>query len=237
MGKALRDGYRSRVFLMTKIDGQVKETAAKQIDESLRRLQTDTVDLFQFHEVIRMSDPDRIFAPGGGMEAVLEAKEAGKVRYIGFTGHKSPDIHLKMLQTALDNGFTFDAVQMPLNIMDAHYDSFEKRVLPVLLENNIGVLGMKPMCAGIALKSGVVTAVECLRYAMSLPTSAVITGCDSLQVLQQALEVAMSFSPMSAEERSALLARTVEAGERGEYEPYKTGMAFDATSRNPHWLG
>ena len=237
MGKALRDGYRSKVFLMTKIDGQVKETAAKQIDESLLRLQTDTIDLLQFHEVIRMSDPDRIFAPGGGMEAVLEAKEAGKVRYIGFTGHKSPDIHLKMLQTALDSGFTFDAVQMPINIMDAHYNSFEKRVLPVLLENNIGVLGMKPMCAGIAFKSGVVTAVECLRYAMSLPTSVVITGCDSLQVLQEALEAARSFSPMSAEERSASLARTADAGERGEYEPYKTGTAFDATSRNPHWLG
>lgn len=237
MGKALRDGYRSKVFLMTKIDGQVKETAAKQIDESLWRLQTDTIDLLQFHEVIRMSDPDRIFAPGGGMEAVLEAKEAGKVCYIGFTGHKSPDIHLKMLQTALDNGFIFDAVQMPLNIMDAHYDSFEKRVLPVLLENDIGVLGMKPMCAGIIFKSGVVTAVECLRYAMSLPTSVVITGCDSLQVLQQALEAARSFSPMSAEERSILLVKTAEAGERGEYELYKTGTGFDATSRNPHWLG
>jgi len=237
MGKALRDGYRSKVFLMTKIDGQVKETAAKQIDESLLRLQTDTIDLLQFHEVIRMSDPDRIFAPGGGMEAVLEAKEAGKVRYIGFTGHKSPDIHLKMLQMALDNGFTFDAVQMPLNIMDAHYNSFEKRVLPLLLENNIGVLGMKPMCAGIAFKSGVVTAVECLRYAMSLPTSVVITGCDSLQILQQALDIAKSFSYMSAEERSVLLARTLKVGGRGECEPYKTGTGFDATSRNPHWLG
>jgi len=237
MGMALRDGYRSKVFLMTKIDGQVKETAAKQIDESLQRLQTDTIDLLQFHEVIRMSDPDRIFAPGGGMEAVLEAQEAGKVRYIGFTGHKSPDMHLKMLQTALDKGFAFDTVQMPLNIMDAHYDSFEKRVLPVLLENDIGVLGMKPMCAGLIFKSGVVTAAECLRYAMSLPTSVVITGCDSVQVLQQALQVATSFSPMRAEERSALLARTAEAGETGEYEPYKTSTAFDATSRNPHWLG
>lgn len=237
MGKALHGGYRSKVFLMTKIDGQVKETAAEQIDESLRRLQTDTIDLLQFHEVIRMSDPDRIFAPGGAMEAVLKAKDSGKIRYIGFTGHKSPEIHLKMLQTALDNGFTFDAVQMPLNIMDAHYDSFEKRVLPVLLENNIGVLGMKPMCSGTAFKSGIVTAMECLRYAMSLPTSVVITGCDSLQVLQQALEAARRSSPMSPKERSALLARTEKAGEKGEYEPYKTGPNFDATSRNPHWLG
>ena len=237
MGEALRDGYRSKVFLMTKIDGQKKKTAAKQIDESLKRLQTDTIDLLQFHEVIRMSDPERIFGPGGGMEAVLEARKAGKVRYIGFTGHKSPDIHLKMLQTARDNHFIFDAVQIPLNIMDAHYDSFEKRVLPVLLENHIGVLAMKPMCAGLVLRSGVATAVECLHYAMSLPTSVVITGCDSLPILQQALEAARSFSPMSDEQRSSLLARTAKAADVGEYELYKTGTVFDATSRNPHWLG
>ncbi len=237
MGKALRDGYRSKVFLMTKIDGQTSKTATEQLDESLQRLQTDTIDLLQFHEVIRMSDPERIFGPGGAMEAVLEAKKAGKVRYIGFTGHKSPDIHLKMLQTALDNHFIFDAVQMPLNIMDAHYDSFEKRVLPVLLENNIGVLGMKPLCNGLILGSGVATAVECLHYAMSLPVSVVITGCNSLPILQQALEAARSFSPMSEEQRSALLARTAKAAERGDYEPWKTGIAYDATSRNPHWLG
>ena len=237
MGKALRDGYRSKVFLMTKIDGQTSKTATEQLDESLQRLQTDTIDLLQFHEVIRMSDPERIFGPGGAMEAVLEAKKAGKVRYIGFTGHKSPDIHLKMLQTALDNHFIFDAVQMPLNIMDAHYDSFEKRVLPVLLENNIGVLGMKPLCNGLIFKSDVATAVECLHYAMSLPVSVVITGCNSLPILQQALEAARSFSPMSEEQRSALLARTAKAAERGDYEPWKTGTAYDATSRNPHWLG
>jgi len=237
MGKALRDGYRSKVFLMTKIDGQTSKTAAEQLDESLQRLQTDTIDLLQFHEVIRMSDPERIFGPGGAMEAVLEAKKAGKVRYIGFTGHKSPDIHLKMLQTALDNHFIFDTVQMPLNIMDAHYDSFEKRVLPVLLENNIGVLGMKPLCNGLIFKSGVATAVECLHYAMSLPVSVVITGCNSLPILQQALEAARSFSPMSEEQRSALLARTAKAAERGDYEPWKTGTAYDATSRNRHWLG
>lgn len=237
MGKVLRDGYRSKVFLMTKIDGQTSKTATEQLDESLQRLQTDTIDLLQFHEVIRMSDPERIFGPGGAMEAVLEAKKAGKVRYIGFTGHKSPDIHLKMLQTALDNHFIFDAVQMPLNIMDAHYGSFEKRVLPVLLENNIGVLGMKPLCNGLIFKSGAATAVECLHYAMSLPVSVVITGCNSLPILQQALEAARSFSPMSEEQRSALLARASKAAERGNYEPWKTGTAYDATSRNPHWLG
>ena len=237
MGKALREGYRSKVFLMTKIDGRDKKTAVKQIDESLRRLQTDNIDLLQFHEIIRTSDPARIFAPGGAMEAVLEAKKVGKVRYIGFTGHKSPDVHLEMLQMALDNGFIFDAVQMPLNIMDAHYDSFEKMVLPVLLENNIGVLGMKPMGGGLFLRSNVVTAVECLHYAMSLPISVVITGCDSLAILQQALEAVRSFSPMSEEQRSALLSRTAKAAYGGEYELYKTDTIFDATSLNPHWLG
>jgi len=237
MGKALRDGYRSKVFLMTKIDAQTSKTATEQLDESLQRLQTDTIDLLQFHEVIRMSDPERIFRPGGAMEAVLEAKKAGKIRYIGFTGHKSPDIHLKMLQTALGNHFIFNAVQMPLNIMDAHYDSFEKRVLPLLLENNIGVLGMKPLCNGLIFKSGVATAAECLHYAMSLPVSVVITGCNSLPILQQALEAARSFSPMSEEQRSALLARTAKPAERGDYEPWKIGTAYDATSRNPHWLG
>jgi len=237
MGKALRDGYRSKVFLMTKIDGQTKKAAAKQLDECLQRLQTDIIDLLQFHEVIRMSDPDRILDPGGALEAALEAKKAGKVRYIGFTGHKSPDIHLKMLQTALNDGFRFDAVQMPLNVMDAHYDSFEKRVLPMLLENNIGVLGMKPMGSGQFLRSNTVTAVECLHYAMSLPISVVITGCGSLAILQQALEAVRSFSPMSEEQRSALLARTAKAAYGGEYELYKTDTIFDATSLNPHWLG
>ena len=237
MGKALRDGYRGKVFLMTKIDGRDKETAAKQIDESLSRLQADYVDLLQFHEVIRMSDPVRIFAPGGAMEAALEARKAGKARYIGFTGHKSPDVHLKMLQTGLDSGLTFDAVQMPLNVMDAHYDSFEKRVLPVLLENRIGVLGMKPLGGGLFLGSNTVTAIECLHYAMSLPISVVITGCDSVATLQQALEAVRSFSPMSENQRSTLLARTAEAAYGGKDELYKTDTTFDATSRNPHWLG
>jgi aryl-alcohol dehydrogenase-like predicted oxidoreductase len=237
MGKALLEGYRSKVFLMTKIDGRDKKTAAKQIDESLRRLQTNHIDLLQFHEVIRMSDPIHIFAPGGAMEAVLKARKAGKLRYIGFTGHKSPDVHLKMLQIGLDNHFIFDTVQMPLNVMDAHYDSFEKRVLPVLLENRIGVLGMKPMGSGLFLGNNIVTAVECLHYAMSLPISVVITGCDSLATLQQALEAVRSFSPMSKDQRSALLARTAEAAYGGKYELYKTDTIFDATSQNPHWLG
>src|SRR6201993_924425 len=182
MGKALRDGYREKAFLMTKIDGRTKTAAAVQLNESLRRLQTDRIDLLQFHEVIRDSDPDRVFAQGGGMQAVLEARKAGKVRFIGFTGHKSPDVHLKMLATALKHDFKFDAVQMPLNVMDAHFDSFEKRVLPVLTENGIGVLGMKPMGDHIILDSKTVSATECLYYSMNLPTSVVITGCDSMPI-------------------------------------------------------
>jgi aryl-alcohol dehydrogenase-like predicted oxidoreductase len=145
MGKALRDGYRQKAFLMTKIDGRSKTAAVAQLDESLRRLQADRIDLLQFHEVIRDSDPDRVFAEGGAMEAVLEARKTGKVRLIGFTGHKSPDIHLKMLATASRHGFKFDAVQMPLNVMDAHFDSFEKKVVPVLTKDGVGVLGMKSM--------------------------------------------------------------------------------------------
>ncbi|MGP8284284.1 MAG: aldo/keto reductase, partial [Desulfomonilaceae bacterium] len=195
MGKALRDGYRKKAFVMTKVDGRDKRTAAQQIDESLQRLQTDTIDLMQFHEVIRMEDPDRIFAPGGGIEAMLEARQAGKIRYIGFTGHKSPAFHLKMLQTAFSHNFIFDTVQMPLNVMDAHYDSFEKKVLPILLSKNIGVLGMKSLGDPFILESKTVNPVECLHYAMSLPTSVVITGCDSLPILEQALSAARNFRP------------------------------------------
>jgi predicted aldo/keto reductase-like oxidoreductase len=237
MGKALRDGYRQKAFLMTKIDGRTKKAAADQIEESLRRLQTDHVDLMQFHEVIRDTDPARVFAEGGGMEAVLEAKKQGKLRYIGFTGHKSPDIHLKMLETAFAHGFTFDTVQMPLNVMDAHFDSFEKKVLPVLVKHQIGVLGMKSMGDQLILNSKTATPVECLHYAMNLPTSVVITGCDSMEILQQALDAARSFQPMSAVEVSSLLAKTATAAAKGEFERYKTSHDFDSTVQNPEWLG
>jgi aryl-alcohol dehydrogenase-like predicted oxidoreductase len=176
MGQALRDGYRDKAFLMTKIDGRTRESAALQIDESLRRLQTDRLDLLQIHEIIRANDPDRVFAAGGTMEAVLAAKKAGKLRFVGFTGHKSGAIHKLMLDTAAKHDFRFDTVQMPLNVMDHHDDGFEKIVLPMLVEQEIGVLGMKPMGSGIILKSGKVTPIECLQYAMSLPTSVVITG-------------------------------------------------------------
>lgn len=237
MGKALGDGYRQKAFLMSKIDGRTKKAAAAQIDESLRRLQTDHIDLMQFHEVIRDGDPDRIFSEGGGMEAMLEAKKAGKVRYVGFTGHKSPDIHLKMLNTAFAHNFTFDSVQMPLNVMDAHYNSFGEKVLPVLVKHNIGVLGMKPMGDSLILKSKTVTPIECLHFAMNLPTSVVITGCDSLPILEQALKAARSFRPLSKDEVAALLAKTDQAARNGQYEEYKTSHTFDGTYHNPEWLG
>jgi predicted aldo/keto reductase-like oxidoreductase len=237
MGKALRDGYRQKAFLMTKIDGRTKTAAVAQLNESLRRLQTDRIDLLQFHEVIRDSDPDRVFAEGGALEAVLEAKKAGKVRFIGFTGHKSPDIHLKMLATASKHGFRFDAVQMPLNVMDAHFDSFEKKVVPVLTKDGVGVLGMKSMGDHFILGSNTVAAIECLHYAMNLPTSVVITGCDSLPILQQALQAARSFQPLDSSQVAALLARTAKAAEVGRFEPYKTTHQFDGTFANPQWLG
>jgi predicted aldo/keto reductase-like oxidoreductase len=237
MGNALRDGYRQKAFLMSKIDGRTKAAAASQINESLHRLQTDRIDLLQFHEVIRDTDPDRIFAEGGGMEAVLEAQKAGKIRFIGFTGHKSPDIHLKMLATASKHGFRFDTVQMPLNVMDAHFNSFEKKVLPVLLKNDIGVLGMKPMGDHVILESKTATPVECLHYAMNLPTSVVITGCDSLPILQQALQAARSLQPMNSSQVAALLAKTAMAAEAGQFELYKTSHRFDGTYANPQWLG
>jgi len=237
MGKALRDGYRQKAFLMTKIDGRTKKAAADQINESLRRLQTDHIDLLQFHEVIRESDADRIFAAGGGMEAALEAKKQGKFRYIGFTGHKGPDIHLKMLDTAFAHNVTFDAVQMPLNVMDAHFDSFEKKVLPVLVKHRIGVLGMKPLGDKQIVNSKTATPVECLHYAMNLPTSVVITGCDSMQILQQALDAVRSFKPLSSGETAALLAKTATAARKGEFERYKTSHDFDGTYANPQWLG
>ncbi len=237
MGEALRDGYRRKVFLMTKIDGRTKQSAAGQIDESLRRLRTDHVDLMQFHEVIRMEDPDRIFAPGGAMEAVQAARKAGKVRFIGFTGHKDPAVHLRMLAVAARHNFRFDAVQMPLNVMDAHFRSFGRQVLPLLVKQQIGVLGMKSMGSGIILRSGAVTPVECLHYALSLPTSVVITGIDNMDVLKQNLAAVRRFQPLSAEQMAALLRRTEQAAAEGRFEPFKTNNTFDGTAQNPQWLG
>jgi aryl-alcohol dehydrogenase-like predicted oxidoreductase len=237
MGKALRDGYREKVFLMTKIDGRSKVEAARQLDESLRRLQTDCIDLVQHHEVIRFEDPHRMFDAEGAQAALLEARQAGKLRFIGFTGHKDPRIHLYTLEVAKEHGFTFDTVQLPLNVMDAHYRSFARLVVPELVAQNIGVLGMKSMGNGIILNSKTVTPTECLHYALNLPTSVVITGIDSLEILDQACEAARSFRPMTEDEVQALLQKTAKAAARGEFELFKTSSIFDATATNPEWLG
>jgi aryl-alcohol dehydrogenase-like predicted oxidoreductase len=237
MGKALKGGYRKKVFLMTKIDGRTKKEAARQIDQCLRRLQTDHLDLLQHHEVIRLEDPDHIFGEGGAQEAVLAAKKAGKVRYIGFTGHKDPLVHLRMLKVAAKHQFRFDTVQMPLNLMDAHFRSFGQKVLPVLVKKKIGVLGMKSMGDGLLLKSGVVKPIECLHYTLSLPTSVVITGIDSLKILKQALEVVRTFKPLTKDQVAALLKLTARAAATGRYELFKTSNQFDSTAKNPKWLG
>src|SRR5438552_1625465 len=237
MGKALRDGYRDKVSLMTKIDGRSKREATRQLDESLRRLQTDRIDLVQHHEVIRFEDPHRIFDAEGANAALVEARAAGKIRYIGFTGHKDPRIHLHMLEVAKDHGFSFDTVQMPLNVMDAHYRSFEQLVLPELVKQKIGVLGMKSMANGIILKSRTVTPIECLHYALNLPTSVVITGCDSMEILDQALGALRTFRPMTAADVQALLAKTKAVASHGEFELFKTSSIFDSTATHPDWLG
>jgi predicted aldo/keto reductase-like oxidoreductase len=237
MGKALKAGYRQKVFLMTKIDGRTKEVAAQQIDTCLQRLQTDHIDLVQHHEVIRFDDPNRIFAKGGAQEAVLEAKKAGKIRYIGFTGHKDPHIHMYMLKVASENGFHFDTVQMPLNVMDAHFRSFAQMVLPELVKEEIGVLGMKSMGDSVILKSKVVTPIECLHYALSLPTSVVITGIDKPKILDQAFEAVKNFKPLTREQMAQLLSKTKEVALAGKYELFKTSSHFDSTAKNPDWLG
>ena len=237
MGKALKDGYRQKVFLMTKIDGRTKKLAERQIETSLRRLQADHIDLVQHHEIIRFDDPDRVFAEGGANEALLDARKAGKIRYIGFTGHKDPHIHLYMLKVAADHGFHFDTAQMPLNVMDAHFRSFGQMVLPELVKHEVGVLGMKSMGDGVILKSNTVSPIECLHYAMSLPTSVVITGIDQQEVLDQAIEAAKTFKPMNREQMAQLLAKTKDVAVAGKYELFKTSSHFDSTAKHPDWLG
>ena len=237
MGKALTDGYRAKVFLMTKIDGRTKSEAARQIDESLQHLQTDHIDLMQFHEVIRLEDPDRIFAEGGGMEAMLEAKKAGKIRFIGFTGHKDPLVHLRMLDIARDHQFHFDAVQMPLNVMDAHFRSFTHNVLPVLNREGIAPLGMKCFGDHDILDSKTVEPMECLHYCLNLPSAVQITGIDSQAILDQAFEAVRTFKPMTEAQVASLLERTRTAALSGKFELFKTTPRNDGTAHNPKWLG
>ncbi len=237
MGKALRDGYREKVFLMTKIDGRTKKEATRQIEQSLKRFKVECIDLVQHHEIIRFDDAHRIFDRDGANAALLEARKAGKLRFIGFTGHKDPQVHLHMLSVAREHDFKFDTVQMPINVMDAHYRSFSRLVVPELVRDRIGVLGMKSMGNGIILKSKTVTAMECLQYALNEPTSVVITGIESMKILDQACEAARTFRPMSKKARETLLAKTKMAAAQGEYELFKTRSIFDSTAKNPKWLG
>jgi uncharacterized protein len=237
MGKALRDGYRQRVFLMSKMDGRSKEAYNKQLEESLGRLQTDVIDLVQFHEIIRMEDPDRIFGAGGAMEAAIAARQAGKIRYIGFTGHKDPAVHLRMFEVAKKHNFHFDTVQMPINVMDAHFRSFSKEVMPVALEQGTAVLAMKTFGDHFILDSKTVEPIEALHYGLTQPVSVVITGIDSPTILDQALTAARTFKPLTETQVNALLARTRDAASEGRYELFKTSARFDGTAANPKWLG
>lgn len=238
LGHALsQGGYRDKVFLMTKIDGRSAQGAMRQIDESLGRLKTDHLDLLQFHEIIRMDDPGKVFAAGGALEAALKARDQGKLRYIGFTGHKSPAIHKHMFEVADQHQFHFDTVQMPLNIMDAHYDSFEKGVLPIAIEHGTGVLGMKAFGDPFILDSHVATPIEMLQYPMNLPISIQITGIDSMAILKQALEAIRTFVPMTEQQRKVLLAKSAIVAATGLTEQYKVSHHFDGTVKNPQWLG
>ena len=238
MGQALKTGgYRQKVFLMTKIDGRTADEYSKQLEQSMGRLQTDVIDLVQFHEVIRMEDPDRIFAKGGAMEAAMKAREQGKIRYIGFTGHKDPAVHLRMFEVAKKNNFKFDTVQMPVNVMDAHFRSFTKEVIPVAKQQGTGVLAMKTFGDDYILRSKTVQPLEALRYGLTQPVSVVITGIDRMPILSQALEAAKNFQPMSEAQVAELLGRTETAAMTGEYELFKTSSHFDGTAQNPKWLG
>jgi predicted aldo/keto reductase-like oxidoreductase len=201
-------------------------------------LKTDYLDLVQHHEILRYEDPMRIFDEKEGANlAMLEAQKAGKLRFIGFTGHKDPQIHLYMLEVARENGFKFDAVQMPINVMDAHFRSFSKLVVPELVKQKIGVLAMKTMGNGVLLKSKTVTPIECLHYALNLPTSVVITGIDSMKILDQAFEAVRTFQPFKKKEIDALLEKTREAASKGKFEPFKTSSIYDGTAENLAWLG
>jgi aryl-alcohol dehydrogenase-like predicted oxidoreductase len=237
MGQALRDGYRDKVFLMTKVDGRTKSAYNEQLEQSMGRLRADVIDLVQFHEVIRMEDPDRIFAPGGALEAAVAARQAGKIRYIGFTGHKDPAVHLRMLQMAEQHGFHFDTVQMPINVMDAHFRSFTREVMPVAIKQGIGVLAMKTFGDHFILDSKTVEPIEALHYGLTQPVSVVITGIDSMPVLDQAINAAKTFKPMSEQQVAGVLDRTREAASTGRFELFKTTQHFDGTAQNPKWLG
>lgn len=225
MGQALA-GRRHNAFLMTKVctHGRDRKAAMRQLHESLKRLKTDYLDLWQIHEVVYDNDPDLHFAKGGAVEALEQAKREGKVRFTGFTGHKDPAIHLKMLA----HDYPFDACQMPLNVLDGTFRSFEQQVLPELNRRGIAPLGMKSMCGlGEIIKKRVVTPSEALRYAMSLPVAATVSGMDSMKILRQNLRIARGFTPMTSEEMQVLRTRCAPAAADGHFELYKTSKAFD----------
>ncbi len=227
MGKALEGGRREQVFLMTKVctHGRDRKVAMRQLKESLKRLKTDRLDLWQVHECVYPNDPERHFAPGGVIEALREAKEQGLVRYVGFTGHKDPAIHLKMLSY----GFPFDAVQMPLNVFDGSFRSFEQQVVPVCQARAIAVLGMKALGGeGDPVKKRAVTAQEAYRYAMSTGATTTIMGVDSLKVLRQNLKIARGFTAMSEQERHRLRERVRDLAADGRFELFKTTAKYDA---------
>ena len=225
MGKAIED-RREQVFLMTKVctHGRDRRSAMRQLEQSLRRLKTDYLDLWQIHEVVYDNDPDLHFAPGGVVEALERARKEGKVRFVGFTGHKDPAIHLKMLAQKFD----FDTCQLPLNVFDATFRSFEQLVLPELNRRGIAPLGMKSMCGeGTPVRKRVVSATDALRYAMSLPVASTVSGIDSVKVLRQTLRIARRFEPMTAGEMDALRRRCAPEAADGHFELYKTSIAFD----------
>lgn len=237
MGQGLKDGYRNKVFLMTKMDGRTAKAYNKQLEESLGRLNTDVIDLVQFHEVIRMEDPDRIFNDDGAIHAAIAARQAGKIRYIGFTGHKDPAVHLRMFEVAARHNFHFDTVQMPINVMDAHFRSFATNVIPVAQKAGTGVLAMKTFGDDFILKTNTVQPIEALHYGLTQPVSVVITGIDRPAILDQAIHAAKTFQPMSQQAQAELLARTKAIALTGTSELFKTSSHFDGTAHNPKWLG
>ncbi|HEX4748953.1 MAG TPA: aldo/keto reductase [Bryobacteraceae bacterium] len=225
MGGGLK-GKRQQVFLMTKVctHGREKSLALRMLEESLRRLQTDYLDLWQIHGVSFENDPALFIRPNGAAEALEQAKKDGKVRFVGFTGHKDPKIHLAMLET----GFPFDSVQMPLNPFDGTFRSFEKQVVPELNRRDIAILGMKPLSgSGPAVKAGVISAEDSLRYAMSLPITTTITGMEKMDVLEQNLKIAQGFRPLNEAEMSSIRQRVAKHAADGRYEPYKVSLKFD----------
>ena len=237
MGRALEDGYRQKAFLMTKLDGRTGAAARQQLETSMQRLKTDHIDLVQIHEVIRMTDPDQAFMPGNVIDVLEQARREGKIRFIGFTGHKSPSMHLNMIETAAKHGFHFDTVQMPVNALDHHFDSFGQKVIPVAQKHDIAVLGMKPLSNAAILKTNAITAPEALRYAMSVPVTLTITGCESIANLNQALDVARNFKPLDVEQKIALLQKTRPFADGAKFEDYKSLQIYDGTFHNPQWLG